>query len=512
MNQKATLLPDARTRPLSVKRKPLKLAADPRRVITRLFIPGDHKRIRNTVNRVLSLPDDEAERLLVEVLSDYSRRHKNIRDALMENYREAIGHLHEEPSASAERKLLIGAFFTMEFAVESVALFNPSIVPDPNQNGATDGQLRVILSLRATGEGHVSSIEFRRALINEKNEFVFGPMSRYVETPEIQWDNRYEKQLFSLKLWEMSVPYDPSPVNVEELAAGGEAISRVMEQLGEYFTYEQLQDAVAVARETFDEKGMTDNGLFDRMIWLARSNYAVNFSDTSDICERVIFPVSESESRGIEDARFVRYVEDDGSDIYYATYSAYNGTGVLTQLLETRDFRHFKVNSLNGPYSASKGMALFPKKINDRYAMIGRVDGENLHLMYSDNIHFWYVAQKLRTPEESWEFTQIGNCGSPIETEKGWLLLTHGVGPMRRYAIGAVLLDLEDPSRIVGRLRDPILVPEEDEREGYVPNVVYSCGSLVHNGELIIPYAVSDVGTRIATVPMEELLARAQQS
>jgi predicted GH43/DUF377 family glycosyl hydrolase len=239
---------------------------------------------------------------------------------------------------------------------------------------------------------------------------------------------------------------------------------------------------------------------------LAQSNYEVVYTPEQRLSERIIFPSTPAEINGIEDARFVQFQYDDGRMTYYATYTAYDGEVILPQLLETPDFLHFEIHTLNGPAVQNKGMALFPRKINGLYVMLSRQDNENIFLMYSDQIHFWYAKEVLLKPTYPWEFVQLGNCGSPIETEAGWLVLSHGVGPMRKYAIGAFLLDLRDPSQVIGRLREPLLSPNEDEREGYVPNVVYSCGGLIHGRELIIPYAISDYATTFATVSLDELL------
>jgi predicted GH43/DUF377 family glycosyl hydrolase len=245
----------------------------------------------------------------------------------------------------------------------------------------------------------------------------------------------------------------------------------------------------------------------DQALHLAEANYTVRFKDGLRMSEKVLFPFSPLESNGIEDARFVRFVDDQGSAVYYATYTAYNGSTVFPQIVETRDFAQFRASTMNGPAVANKGFALFPRRINGLYAMLGRQDGENIHLMFSEHPYFWYESRAIIRPEQPWEFTQLGNCGSPIETEAGWLVLTHGVGPMRKYCIGAALLDRDDPARVIGRLKDPLIRPAPDEREGYVPNVVYSCGSIVHNGVLILPYAVSDTATRFASVALEELLS-----
>jgi predicted GH43/DUF377 family glycosyl hydrolase len=241
--------------------------------------------------------------------------------------------------------------------------------------------------------------------------------------------------------------------------------------------------------------------------WLANSNYKIKFDEKSKISERVIFPVSENESRGIEDARFVKFFDDNGETRYYATYTAYNGVCILPHLLETKDFLNFDIITLNGKAVQNKGMALFPRKINGKFVMLSRQDGENNYIMFSEHLHFWNEAKIIQEPVMPWEFVQVGNCGSPLEINEGWLVLTHGVGSMRQYSIGVVLLDLEDPSKIIARLEEPLLIPTEEEREGYVPNVVYSCGSLIHNNMLIIPYAMSDITSGIASVEVKDLVA-----
>jgi len=243
------------------------------------------------------------------------------------------------------------------------------------------------------------------------------------------------------------------------------------------------------------------------ILLLAESNFEVDFAPTSQVSQRVLFPSAPSQSNGIEDARFVRFRKDDGSDTYYATYTAYDGKAILPQLLETPDFLHFKFNTLNGPAVQNKGMALFPRKINGRFVMLSRQDDENILIMFSPNLHFWSGPKILLAPAQPWEFFKLGNCGSPIETSRGWLVISHGVGALRKYCLGAFLLDLNDPARVIGRLRAPLLSPNEAEREGYVPNVVYSCGSMLHGRDLVIPYAMSDSATSFAAIPLDELLA-----
>jgi predicted GH43/DUF377 family glycosyl hydrolase len=488
-----------------VRKQRLRLSPDNTRVITRVFVPIVAERRQRIIERVLRLPQNEVHELLDAVMASYSHRHKDIGRILHASYDQVKGYIPDAAWLTPEQKLLLGSYFTMEYAVESAALFNPSIVEDPDQTGVEDGALRVILSLRATGEGHVSSIEFRHAVVKADGEMVMEPPHRFVATPEYIKNAEYDKNLFGLKFIEVNMPSEASRPDLQPLLRENAALSAVLDRLGDPFTFEQLQAAMmSVVQECeFDEREF--DHVCEQLVWLARSNYEIRFGDETEISERVIFPVSETEICGIEDARFVRF-EDQGAVTYYATYTAYDGTRTLSQLLETRDFKTFRVATLNGLYSQSKGMALFPRKVNGQYAMISRIDGENLYMMYSDRVHFWYEATMLRQPEQPWEFYQIGNCGSPIETEEGWLLLTHGVGPMRTYSVGVLLLDLDDPTKVIARSKQPIIVAEEDEREGYVPNVVYSCGAIVHNGQLVIPYACSDFATSVATLSLTDLL------
>ncbi|MHC4064588.1 MAG: glycoside hydrolase family 130 protein [Planctomycetota bacterium] len=479
--------------PLTVVRMPERFFSDDTRVITRPFLPGDQKRIRQIIDRVIGLSQQQANRLMAQVLADFAPRHKDIGDVFEENFRLISDCLDPGTEISAERRMLIGSYFTMEYSIESAALFNPSIVPHPDQSGLLDGTVRFIMSLRATGEGHVSSIVFRTGVIDGAGEISFDPVSRYVQRAPKVKDRLYPQETFFLKLIEMGGYCD--------------AAQEVLDRLPEQFTYDDLVRAIDESQSTEAASGqLRDAG--DNMRWLARSNYHLTFPPDCTTSEVVIFPTSEDESRGIEDARFVRFTDDDGSVTYYGTYTAYNGVRVLPQLLETPDFREFRITTLNGRYVQNKGLGLFPRKLDGWYVMISRLDGENMYLMRSTNIRFWNEADMLQQPQFPWEFVQIGNCGSPLETPQGWLVLTHGVGPMRRYCIGATLLDLADPSRVIGQLPEPLLMPNEEEREGYVPNVVYSCGALIHNDELILPYAMSDSATTFARVALPELLDR----
>jgi predicted GH43/DUF377 family glycosyl hydrolase len=484
-----------------VKRTSQCLVSDPKRVITRPFLRGTDllangkSRFDAVLERILVIPDEKIPAMLDEVSRDFSPRHRNF-DARLDDCFESLSqYIHGGETYSRERRRLIGAYCSHEYSIEAAALCNPSIVAAPDQSNLPDGASRFIMSLRAIGEGHLSSIEFRSGVIEHDGNLAIDPVTPFVSTGRRLPEASYHKEIFESKLREFGVDNPVSQWVLEQLADG---FSR--EQLNRAIEQSKSQNIPALLRRETAE-------LFH---WLATSNYDVVFPSESAIAERVIFPDSPTESGGMEDARFVRFVDEDGGECYYATYTAYDGHDILPQLIETRDFLQFKVRTLSGTGAQNKGMALFPRRIDGRFAMLSRHDGESLYYMTSDNIRLWHEAEILRMPRRHWEMLQIGNCGSPIETEAGWLVLTHGVGPMRTYAIGAMLLDLEDPSLVIGELPGPLLAPEPDERDGYVPNVVYTCGGLVHNGQLVIPYGYADVGVRIASVPVDELLARLQ--
>ncbi|MCF7785493.1 MAG: glycoside hydrolase family 130 protein [Prosthecobacter sp.] len=479
--------------PVPIRRHDIALHPESGRVIIRPFIPGKPQIRTNILARALALNDAEVDLQLQEILREFDSRHFDIESILLAHYEKVRHHIAEQQTLSRVRQLLIGAMFSGEYALESAALFNPSIVPHPDQSDVMAGGMRFIMSLRATGEGHISSIEFRTGLIAPGGDISVEPVSRFVALPECVPNPSYNKSRFVIKLKEMGF-------------ADGHA-SAVMDPLAETFSLNELEESMQrVKRES-----KTANHDLRRAIecfrWLADSNYELNFSSKLALSERIIFPVSANETNGIEDARFVRFVEDDGSVMYYATYTAYNGRAILPQLIETHDFLHFRVLTLNGTAVQNKGMALFPRRIGGRYAMLSRQDDENLFIMFSDSPHYWSDPQIILRPEQMWESVKIGNCGSPIETPAGWIVITHGVGPMRKYCIGAVLLDLLNPTQVIGRLSEPLLSPEGHEREGYVPNVVYSCGSMLHGRELILPYAMSDKASAIATLQVDELLA-----
>lgn len=407
-------------RPLEVERLDLRLEADASRVLLRRYGTSGPEHAVRALERVLALPESQVETMWEATLAEFGHRHRDYHGVVLRHF-ESLD--HPLPTGlSPTRKALLGACFSMEYSLECAALFNPSIVAHPDQSGVAEGSLRFVMSLRATGEGHVSSITFRTGLIDHRG----------------------------------NVSLDAGRPHVEAPVLGGDA----------------------------------------------ESGYTATFPEDLPIAEQTLFPITPSQSNGIEDARFVRF--EDGT--YYGTYTAYDGRQIAPEMVATADFRSYRFLPLQGSALRNKGLALFPRKVNGRYTMLGRQDGENNYLMRSDDPLVWNETHLLTTPKFDWEIVQSGNCGSPVETEAGWLVLTHGVGPTRKYSIGAMLLDLEDPTRVIGRLETPLLSPNAEEREGYVPNVVYTCGALPHAGYLIIPYAVSDSACRFARVPIEELL------
>ena len=421
--------------------------ADPTKVILQFFKMNE-RRSKNIVNKILALDENIIKENLDSIYKEFSSRHKNFDESIIDNYERVETYINNPADLSKERKLLIGTYFSKEYSIESAALFNPSIVPHPDQNDVPSGQLKFIMSLRATGEGHISSIKFREGIISNEGEIeIINDSSFSVLPKKIKYA---EEDILNKKL--------------------------------------QLTNGTGPDKED-----------------ILSSNHKSRFDDFSLISERVLFPNSPSESMGLEDARFVKFFEN-GESKYYGTYTAYNGKTFRTQIIETDDFKNFETGTLHGAMVQDKGMALFPRKINGKYFITSRQDGENLFLMQSDNLYYWNESELLLEPDKTWGFVQLGNCGSPIETEKGWLLITHAVGPFRKYVISAILLDLDDPSKIIGSLNEPLIEPNEVEREGYVPNVVYSCGSLIHNKKLIIPYAMSDSSCGFAKVNVDELL------
>ncbi len=486
---------------VTLNRKNIKFLPDASRVIAR-FLYIDDERIINTIRFVLNMSEDEASLVLNQVLRDYSIRHRNI-SKIFEKHFNKIVHLFAQlnidpQSLDISSKILIGSYFTQEYSIESAAFFNPSIVEHPDQSEINPDEKRVILSFRATGEGHISSIVFRTGVIDKNNNLAMEPVGKMQEEAEHIQRHVYNKESFRSKLDEMQDFHTIVPSGI------------ILDKLKDKFTYGELRKCIEEARKTF-HLASDKEILYNQIMWLASSHYELEFSLDTNISERVIFPVSINEKNGIEDARFVKF-KDDNKTIYYATYTAYDGIAILPKLLDTSDFYHFRVMPLHGEIVQNKGMAMFPRKVNGKYAMLCRLDGFNNYLAFSDNISVWREAKLLQEPRFPWEFVQIGNCGSPIETEEGWLVITHGVGPMREYVLGASLFDLQNPEKELGRLKSPLLMPNNEEREGYVPNAVYSCGSIIHNKNLIIPYSMSDYASTYATVNLRELLNELKNS
>jgi predicted GH43/DUF377 family glycosyl hydrolase len=433
--------------------------------------------------------------MLEEVCAEFSPRHQQISKLFRERFEEVCELLSLNEEISEQRQLLIGSYFLAEYSLESAALFNPSIVPHPDQSDLPPGALRFILSLRATGEGHISSLTFRTGILHADHRIEMLPAAGFLTEPHQIPNPVYEKALFERKL--------------TELGLNNEFARWVMSRLGETFALEELRASVKEVKKSrlLDGMGEEHKSAAQGIWMLARSNFEVQFQPEQQLSERILFPATPAQRNGIEDARLVCFQKEDGTHVYYATFTAFDGEVVLPELVETHDFLRFRFTTLNGPAARNKGMAIFPRKINGLFAILSRQDNENMYLMFSDNIHFWNEYKLLLKPTFPWELVQLGNCGSPIETEEGWLVLSHGVGPLRKYCISAFLLDRNDPSRVIGRLREPLLKPNQSEREGYVPNVVYTCGALLHNGELIIPYGLADHATSFATVPLDEVLA-----
>ncbi|MDT8400950.1 MAG: glycoside hydrolase family 130 protein [Bacteroidales bacterium] len=487
---------------VTVNRKPTRFLPDPSRVIARFLYTSD-ERSEDIIRDVMALSDNEANIELSKVLRAYAKRHRNI-SLIFEAHFNKLDKLLEKlkikkNNVSQARRALLGSYFTMEYSIESAAFFNPSIVEDPDQSDLGPDEKRLIFSFRATGEGHISSIVFRSAIIDKNSDLIVEPVGKMLAEAERIKRHIYNKQSFTKKLDEMSTFNNKvSPIFV-------------LEKLGDNFTYGELKRAIEETEATCQLS--PDNRLIIKeMLWLAKSHYELHFSLDSAISERVIFPTSEIEKRGIEDARFVKFTDDKGEKTYYATYTAFDGITILPKLLETKDFYHFKVLAVHGEIAQNKGMALFPRKIKGKYAMLCRTDGVNNYIAYSDNINIWHEASLIQKPKFPWEFIQVGNSGSPIETDEGWLVITHGVGPMRQYSLGASLFDIDDPGKEIGRLNTPLLSSNNEEREGYVPNVVYSCGSILHNGNLIIPYGMSDYASTYASINLKELLDEIKNS
>lgn len=480
---------------INIQRSNIRMTPDSKRVVARYFVPGGKERAVLIINNILELPPEENKRYLQHVLTRFSGRHRSITKLLNSHCEKIFQDTEFSPALtlSQEQKLLIGAFFTMEYSIESAAFFNPSIVENPDQYGVMEGEKKVIISFRAVGEGHISSLVFREGIIDKNNQLtLMPPRNNIVDLPDTIQRFVYEKDKFIQKMKEMKLS---ERIN-----------SLISDALPEKFNYGELRKHLEQCAAVTDNSAI-DKESISQVMWLAKSHYELSFSMDSPVSERVIFPVSYREQKGIEDVRFVRFSDNDGNIKFYGTYTAYDGTAILPKIIETEDFYRFAISPLHGLTVQNKGMALFPRLINGRYAMLARIDGRNNYLMMSNDIHVWpEKAVMVHSPVYPWEFIQVGNCGSPIETRKGWLVLTHGVGPMRQYCLGAVLLDLKNPAKLIGRLKEPLMIPNEEEREGYVPNVVYSCGGMLHGDSIVLPYALSDYCSSFAVIPLNPLL------
>ena len=477
-------------------RTPHRLRPDASRTLSRLFVPGQETLIRGesrtmaVIDRVLELSEDEVETTLARTLARFAGRYRDLPGTLERNFQLVAHRLGSNIRVGAARRHLIGAYFTQEYALEAAALFNPSMVAHPDQAGCQPGETRFIMSLRAVGEGHMSSIEFRTGTIGE-SEIRLDPPGRFPDTGH-----------------DLLVPHDRDlfRAKLADLAPEDENTRYLWHLLPSHFTTAELNVALTKVHEQRLTRG-DSAALAERARKVATSSYAVEFDARSDLSERVLWPAGPAESHGMEDARLVRFT--DGEDVmYFATYTAFDGSQVAPHLLQTRDFRTFTASPLSGPSARNKGMAIFPRRIAGRYAALSRWDRESNAIGYSADGHRWSEAVTVQTPARPWELIQLGNCGSPIETPMGWLVFTHGVGPMREYAIGVVLLDLDQPERLIAALPEPLLVADESERDGYVPNVVYSCGPMIHGNNIVLPYGCSDSSVRIAMVNLTLLLER----
>ncbi len=471
---------------IKVKRESLSFDPDHSKVITRFFEP-DQVRKKNIIEKVLKMDQEETKLILDQTVGNFSDRHDDIKRIFKINF----DRLNIDIDLSLESRLLLGAYFTMEYAIETAALLNPSIVPHPDQNGLQKSELRVILSFRAVGEGHMSSIVFREGIINKNGDLIIQSNDTNLELGRINEDFLYDKKDSIFKLEEIK---------------SYQSVKSILSNLLDKFSRAELKESIDRFTKKYQHEKHFNQEAIDTLLWLSKSNFEIDFDEDLDISGRVIFPRSKGEIKALEDARFVQFRDTDGAIIYYATYTAYDGRTILPQLIETKNFYRFKIMTMLGKGSQNKGMALFPEKINGKYVLISRNDNENLFLMYSDRVNYWEKPVMIREPTYYWEFFQIGNNGSPIKTKDGWLLLTHGVGPVRTYCIGAMLLDLENPQKVIKVTKEPILFPLENERDGYVPNVVYSCGSIVHRNFLIMPYAISDTRSGVAKFKLKELL------
>ncbi|MEO3761651.1 glycoside hydrolase family 130 protein [Mycobacterium sp. B14F4] len=466
-------------------------------MITRLFVPGregfeeQDSRAGAALERVLALDEAEVHASLEDVAARFDGRHRDLLDIFRRHAREVADRLDPAAAVSEARLLLLGAVFTSEYAIEGAALCNPSMVAHPDQAGIAADSLRFVMSVRGIGEGHISSIGFRTGIVDGAGEIILDDPPEYA-TAGAMVPTLLDRLVMKSEL--------------RRLHGAGEAADFILDGLGDKFTRTDLDMQVDNLQNHRRTRGHASETI-SLIYAIAERTYGVELSTDIALSEQVMWPAMSAERAGMEDARFVRFVDDDGTVTFYASYTAYSGSHISQQLLTTTDFHSFTSVPMVGRAAANKGLGLFPRRIRGRFAAMSRSDRESNAVAYSDHPFEWTESLRCQSPARTWEAVQLGNCGPPIETEAGWLVLTHGVGPMRTYRIGALLLDLEEPSRVVGQLRQPLLSPTADEQDGYVPNVVYSCGALVHHGTLVLPYGIGDAAIGFATVPLEALLA-----
>lgn len=472
---------------MQVKRSNIQIKANPNKVIINFLDLGvntnNTSRLNRLIDSVLAIPEHELPTIYKDIKNNFAFRHKKLEHYLKLNYKKIASELPNNAIVSEIRSLVMGAYFSKEYSIQSAALFNPSMVAHPNQNGLKDGEKRFIISLRSVGEGHISSIEFRSGIVDSAGNITLDDETRFSSCSEKDFSKVYSKKTI-IK-------------NTNVLHDFDQSILDVFEDDFQYSDY--LEKVKTNVFSRFDKASQAT------LFHILDTNYDVITDGTAPICERVIFPNASGESMGMEDVRFIAFTENETTQ-YIGTYTAYNGHQISPQLIITEDFVHFKARSMYGAAVSDKGMGLFPEKIDGRYVMIGRQGGENITMMYSDDLFIWDDFEVIMRPEDTWGYVQLGNCGGPIKTNEGWLVITHAVGPLRKYVLGAILLDLKNPSKIIKKLNKPLLSPNENEREGYVPNVVYSCGSMTHGENLILPYAMSDSASTFATINIKDLL------
>ena len=478
-----------------------RIEADPSRVIARMFVPGregfdnEDSRTDAVIARLVALSDQDVDAALLDAIERCGPRHRDAAEVFRKHASALADRLDDELALSEQQTLLLGATFTNEVAIEGAALCNPSVVRHPDQP-SRDGGVRFLLSLRAISEGHRSSITFCAGRLGDDGQVELEPRPPFATVAETR-PGVLHASVFRAELAARGID--------------GENASFVLNGLDATFTPEQLDERVRALRSRSTTRfrvSKTVTALWD----IAGCSYACDLPPDVSPPEGVLWPAMRAESHGMEDARFMQFIDDDGTSTAYATYTAYDGSSISQQLLQTNDFRSFTSSPMAGPAAANKGMALFPRRIGGRFAALSRCDRETNSIAFSDDVRVWPVPVPFQTPHAPWELLQLGNCGSPIETDEGWLVFTHGVGPLRTYSIGAVLLDLENPAQVIGRLEEPLLSPRADEQDGYVPNVLYSCGSLLHRGTLLVPYGIGDAAVGFATGPVSDVISAMSRS